>query len=150
MGNLKEDYRDAMYDGQRRYRMVQNEDGTHSLIDATSYTQEGDKFGANDVNATNQAVNRINHVTEITLTAAGWMGSTAPYIQTVPVLGATADLEPILVSALEDGADAAVQKAYSKAFGIISSGTAVLGDGEATFKVYKKPASDCRVGLKGV
>ena len=38
---LKEDYKDAMFDGQRRYRLIQNEDGTYSLPDETSYTQEG-------------------------------------------------------------------------------------------------------------
>lgn len=39
---------------------------------------------------------------------------------------------------------------YVKAFGMISSGTATLGDGTATFKVYKKPVTDIVVGLKGV
>ena len=37
-----------------------------------------------------------------------------------------------------------------KAFGIVSSGTASVGDGTATFKVYKKPVTDIVVGLKGV
>lgn len=120
-----------------------------TLADGAEMAKVPESLLNNDIYLKNQA-ERQAHVTEITLTAAGWIGSTAPYVQTVSVLGATADLEPILVGALEDGADAAVQKAYSKAFGIISSGTAVLGDGEATFKVYKKPASDCRVGLKGV
>lgn len=86
----------------------------------------------------------------VTLTADGWTGTEAPYEQTVTVSGATADMEPILVSALTDGAVVDVQKAYMKAYGIISSGTATLGDGSATFKVYKKPETDCMVGLKGV
>ena len=83
-------------------------------------------------------------------TAAGWTGSAAPYTQTVEVEGATEEIEAILVSALASGADLDTQKAYAKAFGIISSGTAELGDGTATFQVYKKPATDCTVGLKGV
>lgn len=95
-------------------------------------------------------IERKEHVTEITLTAAGWTGDQAPYVQTVSVSGATEDMEPILVSALEDGAATDIQKAYVKAFGIISSGTAVLGDGTATFKVYKKPTADVVVGLRGV
>ena len=66
------------------------------------------------------------------------------------VQGVTEKLEAILVSELEDGASEAVQKAYVKAFGMISSGTATLGDGTATFKVYKKPVTDIVVGLKGV
>ena len=147
---LKTDYKDAMYDGARKYRITQNPDGTSGIADETDYTQEGDAFGANDINATNSAVNQLNHTTEVTLTAAGWTGSAAPYVQTVNVAGATEGQEAILVSALADGASADTQKAYAKAFGIISQGTGTLGNGTATFKVYKKPATDCKVGLKGV
>lgn len=95
-------------------------------------------------------IHRLNHTTTVTLTAAGWTGSSAPYTQTVNVTGAAADMEALLVSALGDGASADIQKAYQKAFGIIASGTALLGAGTATFKVYKKPVTDCIVGLKGV
>ena len=147
---LKTDYKDAMFDGQRRYRLIPNEDGTYSLPDETTYTQKGDKFGANDINATNKAVNQINHVAEVTLTAAGWTGSAAPYTQTITVSGATEDMEAMVVSALEEGAAEAVQKSYNKAFGIVASGTASLGEGTATFKVYKKPVTDIKIGLKGV
>lgn len=147
---LKTTYKDALYDGARKYRITTNADGTSGISDATKYTQEGDPFGANDINSTNIAVNHLNHTTEVTLTAAGWTGSAAPYAQTVSVPGATAAMEAVLVSALADGSSAATQKAYTKAFGLISSGTAVLGNGTATFKVYKKPVTDCKVGLKGV
>lgn len=95
-------------------------------------------------------IERSEHVTLVTLTAAGWTGTAAPYSQTVTVSNAKESMEPILVSALADGASEAVQKAYSKAFGIVSCGTASVGDGTATFKVYKKPATDITVGLKGV
>lgn len=93
---------------------------------------------------------RLEHVTPVTLPASGWTGDAAPFTQTVAVSGAIEGMEPMLVSALEDGASAAEQKAYIKAYGIICGGTAELGDGAATFKVYKKPASDITVGLKGV
>ncbi|WP_124067380.1 hypothetical protein [Clostridium sp. E02] len=148
--SLKTDYKDAMYDGQRRYRLIPNEDGTYSLPDETNYTQKGDKFGANDINSTNEAVNQLIHVTEVTLTVSEWKGSSAPYYQTVTVEDATKDSEAIVLSALEDGATATAQKAYSKAFGLVVSGTASLGTGTATFKVYKKPATDIKIGLKGV
>lgn len=147
---LKTNYKDALYDGARKYRITPNADGTSGIADETGYTQKGDQFGANDINAVNEAVNRLNHTTEVTLTAKGWTGTAAPYSQTVPVSGATADMEAVLVSVLADGADPAAHKAYVKAFGIISSGTATIGNGAATFKAYKKPATDCRVGLKGV
>ena len=147
---LKTDYKDAMYEGARKYKITANADGTSGIIDGTTYTQEGDPFGANDINATNAANNRQDHVTLITLTAAKWIGDEAPYEQTVAVDGVTVEDNPILVSALEDGADLATQKAYSKAFGILAAGTGTTADGSVTFKVYKKPATNITVGLKGV
>lgn len=100
-------------------------------------------------NALAELAKRGEHVTPVTLTAAGW-SETLPYEQTVDVPGGSAELSPIMVSMLPDGAELAEQKAYNKAFGILSSGTAFLNDGSATFKVYKKPAVDVTVGLKGV
>lgn len=90
------------------------------------------------------------HTILVFLAASGWSGETAPYEQTVSVDGAKDGPEPLLVSALEDGASLEVQKAYMKAFSLICGGTATLGDGMATFKVYKKPVTDITVGLRGV
>lgn len=61
MAQLKTDYTDQILDAsvntQRRYFVQPNDDGTVSLIDNTSYSQQGDSFGAGDVNATNAVVN---------------------------------------------------------------------------------------------
>lgn len=95
-------------------------------------------------------IERIKHVTEVTLTAAEWAGTAAPYTQTITVPGVTADTEAMVVSALAENATEALQKAYSKAFGIVTGGTASLGDGIAVFRVYKKPTTDITIGLKGV
>lgn len=57
---LKEDYKDAVFSGLRKYKMVQNNDGTVSFVDVTEYAEDGDKFGAKDVNAITEQVNSIN------------------------------------------------------------------------------------------
>ena len=89
---LKTDYKDAMYDGARKYKITSNADGTSGITDETVYTQEGDPFGANDINSTNKAINRINgEPANVTLTASGWTGDAAPYSQTVEVEGVTAE-----------------------------------------------------------
>lgn len=95
-------------------------------------------------------VERLNHVTLVMLTAADWIGSEAPFTQTVEVPEAAAVHEPVLVNALPEDAAPEIQKAYSKAFGIITGGIAMVGDGTATFNVYKKPVTDITIGLKGV
>lgn len=97
-----------------------------------------------------EQIYRINSVTLVTLYASGWVGSSAPWTQAVNVGNAILDSDAQLVSALMDGATVSAQKAYTKAFGIVSSGTASLGEGTATFKVYKKPVTDIVVGLKGI
>ena len=64
MALLKTDYKDDVLDTSvntsRRYRMVTNSDGTISLEDVTVYLEEGDIFGAVDINKTNEAVNKIS------------------------------------------------------------------------------------------
>ena len=54
---LKTDYQDDVLDGLRKYRTVNNSDGTVSFVDVTEYVTEGDDYGANDINATNSLAN---------------------------------------------------------------------------------------------
>lgn len=89
-------------------------------------------------------------VISITLTASGWTGSAAPYSQKASNASLKAANDYELVSMLADGAAAATQAAYSKAFALVSQGTAVSADGSVTFKVYKKPEATITVGLRGV
>lgn len=146
--SLKTDYRDDIYEGSRRWSVTQNEDGTYNISDATSYTQKGDKFGQNDVNAITGEINRMTREVEVTLRASGWSAS-APYTQTVAVEGLTAGDNPILVKVIPAGATPEQVKAYNKAFGMIDDGD--TADGQATFRCFnKKPAVDMTVGLKGV
>lgn len=149
---LKTDYKDDIPAAgtNRKYTMITNSDSTITLEDATEYQQTGDAFGAKDINATNIEVNKLESIKSVTLKANEWTGSAAPYQQIVTVDGIRSTDSPVLVSLLTDGASEATQKAYSKAFGIVSSGTGSTSDGSVTFKVYKKPTTDITVGLKGV
>ena len=65
MADLKTNYVDDVLDTsvneKRKYNMIQNADGTVSFVDVTTYTQNGDSFGAKDVNDTNTAVNELNN-----------------------------------------------------------------------------------------
>ena len=73
MADLKTNYVDDVLDTsvnvKRKYRMIQNADGTVSFDDVTTYTQNGDSFGAKDINDTNAAVNELNsNLTDINYT----------------------------------------------------------------------------------
>lgn len=59
--NYVDDVLDASVNTKRKYNMIQNADGTVSFDDVTTYTQNGDSFGAKDVNDTNTAVNELNN-----------------------------------------------------------------------------------------
>lgn len=60
--NLKTDYQDYTYVGNKKFNLINNPDGTVSLEDVTDYEIEGDDFGSNDINATNQRVNEMNAI----------------------------------------------------------------------------------------
>lgn len=61
MEKLKQNYIDDILDTsknqRRKYKMVNNDDGTVSLIDVTDYEQVGSEFLASDMNAITKAVN---------------------------------------------------------------------------------------------
>lgn len=55
--NFQDDILNASMGGKRRYRLINNTDGTVSLEDVTTYDQVGSNFGAGQTNQTNAAVN---------------------------------------------------------------------------------------------
>lgn len=57
---LKTDYKDFIppEDG-KKYRLTANSDGSTKIEDITQYVQEGDSWGAGDVNAANTLVNQL-------------------------------------------------------------------------------------------
>ena len=59
---LKEDYKDAVFAGLRKYKMLDNGDGTVSPVDMTEYENGGDKFGAKDVNTITKTVNATGEI----------------------------------------------------------------------------------------
>lgn len=145
---LKQDYKDDIFPGTRLYQMIKNDNGTYSFVDVTQYTQEGDLFGANDINSTNQAINRLNNAVSVALPVSGW-SSAAPYMQTVNVAGVMEVDAPMIGIKIEEGTTAANVKLQNKAWGCVDR--AVTGDGTITFYCYnKKPAADFSVLIKGV
>ena len=59
---LATDFKDdvlADSEQRRRYRIIENDDGTISLEDVTEYSQTGSKFGALEVNQERQAINEL-------------------------------------------------------------------------------------------
>lgn len=146
---LREDYKNSLYDGARRYRITQNADGSVGIADDTRYTQEGDQFGAEDINATNKVVNKATNRRTLTLTAAGWSAS-YPYIQTVQAAGITAeDSIKIIGVSIPDGATLDQVKAANKAAGFLMHNPGGVGAGQITFKAYKKPAADFAIITEG-
>lgn len=103
--------------------------------------ESGDRLGTLQANKS---------VTTVTLTAAGWTGITAPYSQTVSVSGVTEDMEAMLLSTLEFDATQAVADAYNIAFSYITRGAASIGNGNVTFRVFNKPETDIKVGLRAI
>lgn len=63
MSELKTDYRDDVLDvevnSKRKFRLIENDDGTVSFEDATTYITEGSYFGGADINATNSKINAV-------------------------------------------------------------------------------------------
>lgn len=148
---LKTDYKEDVFEGNRKYQLSQDSDGKTEILDVTTYTQEGDPFGASDINATNTAINSLlGEPVYVTFLESAWTGTEPPYTQTVAVDGVTAEDNPMLVSALKDNATVEEHRAYNKAFGIIAAGIGDTGNGSVIYKVFKKPEIDITVGLRGV
>ena len=145
---LKTDYKDDIFEGNRKYQISEDTDGNVEILDVTTYTQEGDRFGAADINATNGQVNRLSaEPLVVTFLSSGW-SSSAPYTQTVTAEGLTADDTPTPMF-VDDGTTKSASKAKQKAYGYISYFESGDGTVTATCK-YEKPTTDFMVGLKGV
>lgn len=85
--------------------------------------------------------------TTCTLTVAGWIGSTAPYTQTVNVTGIKAKDKPILDISVSSVVATGILEV--KNFAYISK--AETGNGTITFSCYEhKPTVDMTINIKVV
>ena len=145
--SLKTDYKDAMYE-RRKFRMENNSDGTVSLSDATSYTQEGTPFGANDVNAITKSVNALYQETIVSIPANAWSAS-APYSQKVSVPTVKATDSVSMGKAHTKSSSVTDIETFDEMAALITS--AEVTDGFVTFYcAAEKPSKDFKVKLKGV
>lgn len=55
---MKTDWKDDIFT-QRKIRLTENSDGTVTPVDATTYTQKGDSFGAKELNAIGTEINEV-------------------------------------------------------------------------------------------
>lgn len=144
---LKENYKNDQFEGSRKYALTEGGDGLYTIEDMTEYEQEGDVFGAEDINNTNKAVNRLNHSISVTFLSSGWSLS-APYTQTITAEGFIDTDKPIPIF-VDDGASETDSKNKSKAYGCVTYFESGNGTVTATCK-YKKPTSNFTVEFKGV
>ena len=145
---LKTNYKDAVFSGERKYQEVFNPDGTKSFTDRTSYTTQGDKFGANDINATNSAVNALQGLRQVLVDVSKW-SNTAPYTQEISVSGITSADSPTVGLYLSGQESADAVKAMNKAFAMVDFVETL--NGKIRVKCFnKKPAVSFWIGLKGV
>lgn len=145
---LKTDYKDAVFSGERKYQEIFNSDGTKSFTDRTSYTYQGDRFGANDINATNSAINALQGLRQVLVDVSKW-SNTAPYMQEIDVQGITSADAPTVGLYLSGNESADDVKAMSKAFALVDFVETLTG--KIRIKCFsKKPAVSFWIGLKGV
>ena len=107
--NLPTDYQDAVWNGNRKYNMINNADGTVSFEDVTEYSQkENSFFGADEANAMNAGMNEL----------AANMESVAENAQTASTAAQTATTKA------SEAADSASSAASSKSSAASSASTA--------------------------
>lgn len=145
--NLKTNYVDDKFEGKRKYQKTDNDDGTISLDDVTDYKQEGDIFGAKDINDVNKAVNDLYQFDTVVVPLSGWSIS-APYIQTIPIARMTADKSPVVDLAISGDLSEESVKKQKKSWGYVDR--IVSNYGSITLYCYvKKPVVDFAITIKG-
>lgn len=61
MSNLRTNYKDDVFTGKRKYNEIDNGDGSISFDDVTNYSQNGDTYGAAQINEVNDIINNLDN-----------------------------------------------------------------------------------------
>ena len=145
---LKTDYKDDVFEGNRKYTLAQGGDGKYEIVDSTHYTVQGDLFGADDINATNSAINVLQGLRQVLVDVSKW-SNTGPYMQEIDVQGITSADAPTVGLYLSGTESADAVKAMNKAFAMVDFVETL--NGKIRVKCFnKKPAVSFWIGLKGV
>lgn len=117
-------------------------DGFMHWFDNLRYVLEGDV-------ATNlqKEIEDLQHVKPVTIPASGW-SSSAPYTQTINVLGVTSEDEPI-ISLSYNPTSETDKRLMAKNYGYIDEITTLNGQIKVTCK-FRKPDRNIPIVLKGV
>ena len=145
---LKTNYKDDVFEGNRKYTLTQGGDGKYEIVDSTHYNVQGDLFGANDINATNSAINALQGLRQVLVDVSKW-SNTAPYTQEISVPGITSADSPTVGLYLSGTESADAVKAMNKAFAMVDFVETL--NGKIRVKCFnKKPSVSFWIGLKGV
>lgn len=145
---LRTDYKADVFEGNRKYQITTDSQGKSEIVDVTEYSQEGDLFSSEDMNAITTEINKMQRTVVVDLPASDWSAA-APYNQRVAVPGLKVTDNPELHPYTPKDLAAEELKLRQKFTGMITDGD--TEDGYATFYCgAKKPTADFPVLLKGV
>ena len=136
-------------------RQLVHADGTDELVSVLraegDVSVEGEEWNAANMNDLEGRIeNALTEYLDISLPYSGWTQyTTGIWRQTVYNNRFLAAAAPEMYSVVNN-LSAAAQKAYIKAYAIVSQGYAVTANGSCTFYCYKQPMTSITVRLKGV
>ena len=145
---LKTNYKDDVFEGNRKYTLIQGGDGKYEIIDSTNYTVQGDTFGAEDVNAITKTLNALQEVRYVLLDVNKW-SNTAPFVQEIDVPGILSTDTPIVALHLSGNESSEAVRALNKQFSQVDFVETL--NGKIRVKCFnKKPEFSFYIALKGV
>ncbi|MFR3649661.1 MAG: hypothetical protein ACLTXE_21665 [Enterocloster aldenensis] len=152
--SLKTNYKDDKFAGKRLYKITSQDDGIVTLDDVTHYAETGDIFSAQDMNDTNEAVNRIDEdigilkgEVKVNIPVSGWNAS-APYVQTISIPGMRGTYSPTPGMLYPDAMTEEQKTQIDKSSNMITKLETIDGGIRVTCK-FRKPTADMIISLKG-